>query len=46
MCGIAGVFSIDNVFSQQELENATNLLAHRGPDAEGYFQDEVVGIKA
>ena len=44
MCGIAGFYSSKNVFSKEELKNMTEALAHRGPDAEGYFSDEIVGL--
>ncbi|MEO1050652.1 MAG: asparagine synthase (glutamine-hydrolyzing) [Bacteroidota bacterium] len=36
MCGIAGIYS--NSFQVEEcLKDMTNALAHRGPDAEGYY---------
>ncbi|MEI6817854.1 MAG: asparagine synthase (glutamine-hydrolyzing) [Bacteroidota bacterium] len=44
MCGIAGFYSKDNVFSKEELINMTEILAHRGPDAEGYFTDDTVSL--
>lgn len=44
MCGIAGFFSVNNTFSEKELKEMTNTLAHRGPDAEGYFYDGTVGL--
>lgn len=37
MCGIAGFAGIG---SRQELEQMTRALAHRGPDAEGFYSDE------
>ncbi len=36
MCGIIGVFSQDGV-SVHEIERATKLMSHRGPDDEGYI---------
>jgi asparagine synthase (glutamine-hydrolysing) len=44
MCGIAGFYSFKNVFSETELHEMTNALAHRGPDAHGYFMDKVCGL--
>jgi asparagine synthase (glutamine-hydrolysing) len=44
MCGIAGFFSSNNVFSKEELNKMTNVIVHRGPDAEGHFVDEFVGL--
>lgn len=42
MCGIAGFYS--NKFSKDDLVNMTNALQHRGPDAEGYYNDTNQGI--
>jgi len=44
MCGIAGFFSPNKNYSKDELINMTSCLSHRGPDAEGYFQDDLVGL--
>jgi asparagine synthase (glutamine-hydrolysing) len=44
MCGISGFYSFDNVFSEEELHRMTTALAHRGPDADGYFTDDCVGL--
>ncbi len=44
MCGITGYYSTNNVFSEAELHAMTNAIAHRGPDAFGYFTDEVIGL--
>jgi asparagine synthase (glutamine-hydrolysing) len=44
MCGIAGFYSKNNHFSKDELINMTNVIAHRGPDADGHFVDNVVGL--
>jgi len=46
MCGIAGYISLNNPISRQQLVKATNLLQHRGPDAEGFYfsEDEKVGL--
>ena len=38
MCGIAGVFNLNGeLFSQSHLQKMANSIAHRGPDAEGFF---------
>jgi asparagine synthase (glutamine-hydrolysing) len=44
MCGIAGFFTIENSFSENDLHQMTNAISHRGPDAYGYYNDEVVGL--
>ncbi len=44
MCGIAGYFSPEGRFKKQDLEILTNALAHRGPDASGYFIENSVGL--
>ena len=44
MCGIAGYYSSENRFSRDDIVSMTSCLAHRGPDAEGYFQDGAVGL--
>jgi asparagine synthase (glutamine-hydrolysing) len=41
MCGIAGtVTSVPNSESRSVLEAMTGVLRHRGPDGDGYYQDE------
>jgi len=45
MCGITGYFkSSDTVLLKGSLENATNIIIHRGPDDAGYYQNENVGL--
>ncbi len=44
MCGIAGYFSPEERFKKQDLETLTTALAHRGPDAAGYFLENSVGL--
>lgn len=44
MCGIAGYFSPEGHFQKHHLETLTNALAHRGPDAVGYFTENAVGL--
>ncbi|MEY2830415.1 MAG: hypothetical protein RIQ33_2273 [Bacteroidota bacterium] len=40
MCGIAGYFSTHQSFEKNELENITNSMPHRGPDATGLYWNE------
>jgi asparagine synthase (glutamine-hydrolysing) len=40
MCGIAGLYSLKFSFPPETIRKMTSALSHRGPDAEGYFQDE------
>jgi asparagine synthase (glutamine-hydrolysing) len=41
MCGIAGVFSTESRVNRSDLEVMSKVLAHRGPDGEGfYFSDK------
>lgn len=42
MCGFFG--SVGNLLDQRVLEAISNSLFHRGPDAEGFWQDADVGI--
>ncbi|OFY85162.1 MAG: asparagine synthase (glutamine-hydrolyzing) [Bacteroidetes bacterium RIFCSPLOWO2_12_FULL_35_15] len=44
MCGISGFYSFNNIFSEQELHEMTNAIAHRGSDAFGYYTDKTVGM--
>lgn len=45
MCGIAGIFKLKgNPVSNQEVKKMTDALAHRGPDGEGIFIDNNVGL--
>ncbi len=44
MCGITGYFSTHDRFSTGDLRLMTRTLAHRGPDAEGFYSDEVTGL--
>jgi asparagine synthase (glutamine-hydrolysing) len=40
MCGISGYISNQIKISKQEFIHATNTMNHRGPDAEGYYENE------
>lgn len=44
MCGIAGYFSVDKLFSKSELSVVGESIAHRGPEYQGVFADEFVGL--
>lgn len=44
MCGITGYFSLAQRFSKTDLEHMTLCLKHRGPDADGIFTNEFVGL--
>lgn len=46
MCGICGVFIQDKSFkiSQNVLKQMTNTMKHRGPDDEGFFVSDFVGL--
>jgi asparagine synthase (glutamine-hydrolysing) len=44
MCGIAGYFSSSGKFHKGHLELANQVMHHRGPDAQGVFHDEWVGL--
>lgn len=40
MCGIAGLFSINEPLESKWIEKMTVQIAHRGPDAQGLFTSE------
>ncbi len=40
MCGISGYISNHNKISKEDFIKATNAMNHRGPDAEGYYENE------
>lgn len=44
MCGITGFYSQDQIYSKDDLIKMTAAISHRGPDAEGFFTDDVVGL--
>jgi len=37
MCGIAGFYSNNGHFSETDLQQMTNVMLHRGPDAAGFY---------
>src|SRR5438067_2776787 len=46
MCGIAGKFNFDaaNPIDRERLTAMTAVLAHRGPDADGFYVHEGIGL--
>ena len=45
MCGISGMFAIDGVLppgARASVEAMNAAIAHRGPDGDGFFEDQVV----
>lgn len=45
MCGITGIFNLDQKpISTTVLKDMTQTLAYRGPDGEGFFVDQNIGL--
>src|SRR5881394_1103305 len=44
MCGIAGFYDSTKSFDRSALELMTRCIAHRGPDADGFFTDDIIGL--
>lgn len=45
MCGIAGILNFDCSRVQiNQLKKMTNAIAHRGPDGEGLYVDDFIGL--
>ncbi|MBO9200161.1 MULTISPECIES: asparagine synthase (glutamine-hydrolyzing) [Niastella] len=45
MCGIAGIFSFkQSVNLHQTIRLMTNAMAHRGPDSDGFYTNEIVAL--
>ena len=44
MCGIAGIYSANHLNSESLIRTMTYCLAHRGPDAEGFFSDPTIAF--
>ena len=40
MCGISGYISNKNRLNKQDFIVATNKMNHRGPDAEGFYENQ------
>ena len=46
MCGIAGIYNTCNseIITEQKLVAMINMLAHRGPDGEGFYIGDGIGL--
>ena len=44
MCGIAGYLSPEKRFKESLLKQMTDRIQHRGPDADGFFVEDAVGL--
>jgi asparagine synthetase B (glutamine-hydrolysing) len=45
MCGIAGIFNLNGEpVSPVLLRKMTDVIAHRGPDGEGFYTDSFIGL--
>ena len=44
MCGIVGFYSPNQYFQENHLKNMSNAIKHRGPDADGFFADGLIGL--
>ncbi len=45
MCGIAGIYNLKNKNNNEQLIlKMTNAMAHRGPDADGFYNDENISL--
>jgi asparagine synthase (glutamine-hydrolysing) len=44
MCGIAGFYQSNILLTKEDLKCMSDRLAHRGPDADGFYLDENIGL--
>jgi len=44
MCGIAGVLGATTTKKEALIKKMTEVIHHRGPDQDGFFSDELVGL--
>jgi len=45
MCGIGGILYFNNSHAEEgRIKRMTQLMAHRGPDAEGFFMDRELAL--
>ena len=44
MCGIVGVFDFRDAVSPEMVQRMNNTLVHRGPDDEGYYFEDDLGL--
>jgi asparagine synthase (glutamine-hydrolysing) len=40
MCGIAGIIQLSPIYNSTDVKRMTDALSHRGPDGEGFWQNE------
>ena len=44
MCGIAGIIQTNNDYNKEHLKRMTDVLSHRGPDGEGFWQNDLGNV--
>src|SRR5581483_11246203 len=44
MCGVAGTLAVDGAIAPGLIERMCATLGHRGPDSEGYFEQDGVAL--
>ncbi len=45
MCGIAGIFNLNGeIVEEKKIKDMTDILVHRGPDGEGYYIKDNIGL--
>lgn len=44
MCGISGILSFDRRYNQKDILKMNKVLLHRGPDDEGTYFDDFIGL--
>ncbi len=44
MCGIAGYYNFRDISPYESLKNMCDQISYRGPDDEGYYHNDVVGL--
>jgi len=45
MCGIAGILNFKNINADESvIREMTNCMAHRGPDADGFFVEGIIAL--
>lgn len=44
MCGIAGIYNFEKTVSEAWLKKMTDIMEHRGPDDEGFYVKDNIGL--
>src|SRR5688572_1745859 len=44
MCGFTGFITFNHQFTEQDLHSMTDCIAHRGPDSDGFFFNNICGL--